>query len=575
VASKELLGLRVAVYARFSSEGQREASIEDQLRRCHEFVVSNSGTVREDLTFSDRATSGAGTDRPGYERMMRLVANKPREIDVIVIEDLSRLSRAAADLFTVQRLFEFLEVRLIGIADGIDTFAKHSTLTFGLKSLVSTIYINDLRDKTLRGLEGRALAGYATGGVAFGYRLSKESGPDGKSIGTKIEINAEHATVLRRIFALYVGGNSFAAIAKTLNAEKVSPPRVFAKNRRVGWKDSTIRAMLHNESYVGRWRYRSSQWRKVPGTNRRVPVRHDSPEAIVSERPELRIVDQELWEATRERLKSVHRFYTRSADGSPKGRAIPGARSAYLFSSLLCCGVCGGKMTIGGGSKDAYYRCEGHKKRGTCDNAMSVRESVLRAGLLDELRRRLVSDQGLSYARKRLAERLGELTRERDGTLNDERQRLDKLVRHIDQLVDFVADGHGTAAVAEKLRGLERAADAQRSKVAVLERRAETAIRLPSPDELIGIVFELQKRLSGDTTQAREELRRIFRDGKITLLPQPAGFYVARSEILPMVLLTLPPPADSSSEEVGEGRYPASSCAGAQLHVDNWVYGAD
>ena len=97
----------------------------------------------------------------------------------------------------------------------------------------------------------------------------------------------------------------------------------------------------------------------------------------------------------------------------------------------------------------------------------------------------------------------------------------------------------------------------------MLERRAQTAIRLPSPDELMGIVFELEKRLSADTTQAREELRRIFRDGKITLLPQPGGFYVARSEALPLVLLTLPPPADPSSDEVGEGR-PASSCAGAQ-----------
>ena len=97
----------------------------------------------------------------------------------------------------------------------------------------------------------------------------------------------------------------------------------------------------------------------------------------------------------------------------------------------------------------------------------------------------------------------------------------------------------------------------------MLERRAQTAIRLPSPDELMGIVFDLEKRLRADTTSGREELRRIFRDGKITLLPQPAGFYVARSDILPLVLLTLPPPADSSSEEVGEGRYPASSCAGA------------
>src|SRR5260221_29323 len=82
--------------------------------------------------------------RPGYEQLIRLVQKHSTDINVLVIEDLSRLSRAAADLFTLQRLFEFLEVRLIGVADGIDTFAKHSTLTFGLKSLVSTIYLSDL-----------------------------------------------------------------------------------------------------------------------------------------------------------------------------------------------------------------------------------------------------------------------------------------------------------------------------------------------------------------------------------------------------------------------------------------------
>lgn len=77
-------------------------------------------------------------------------------------------------MFTVQRLLEFSEVRLIRIADGIDTFAKHSTLTFGLKSLGSAIYLTELRDKTLRGLQGRALAGFGTGGVPFGYCLRKE-----------------------------------------------------------------------------------------------------------------------------------------------------------------------------------------------------------------------------------------------------------------------------------------------------------------------------------------------------------------------------------------------------------------
>jgi DNA invertase Pin-like site-specific DNA recombinase len=142
--------------------------------------VNRGGVVREDLTFSDRATSGARTDRPAYEQLMRLVSAKPSQLDAIVIEDLSRLSRSAADLFTIQRLFEFLEVRIIGVADGIDTFAKHSPITYGIKTLVASIYLNELRDKTLRGLEGRARAGLATGGVAFGYRLQKELGPHGK-----------------------------------------------------------------------------------------------------------------------------------------------------------------------------------------------------------------------------------------------------------------------------------------------------------------------------------------------------------------------------------------------------------
>jgi serine/threonine protein phosphatase PrpC len=65
--------------------------------------------------------------------------------------------------------------------------------------------------------------------------------------------------------------------------------------------------------------------------------------------------------------------------------------------------------------------------------------------------------------------------------LNETRQQLDRRTRQIEQFLAFVADGHGTAAVAEMLRGLERAADAQRGKVSVLERKAATAIRLPSP----------------------------------------------------------------------------------------------
>jgi DNA invertase Pin-like site-specific DNA recombinase len=91
-----LTGKRIAIYARYSSDLQSENSIEDQVRRCRERVEVQGGHVAEELVFMDRAMSGTSIDRPSYERMMRTVDEKPRGIDVIVVDDLSRLSRASA-----------------------------------------------------------------------------------------------------------------------------------------------------------------------------------------------------------------------------------------------------------------------------------------------------------------------------------------------------------------------------------------------------------------------------------------------------------------------------------------------
>jgi site-specific DNA recombinase len=559
MASGELIGLTTAIYARFSSDDQRDASIDDQVRRCRELIESRGGTVHADLVFVDRAMSGAGTDRPAYERMMRLATGKPRQIDVIVVEDLSRLGRAAADLFTAQRLLDFAGVRLVGLADGIDTSAPHSKLTFGLKSIIADAYLAELGDKTRRGLEGRARAGLATGGVPYGYRLTKVRDAGGNIVGSEIAVEPGEAKIIRRIFRLYLEGKSLRLIAIALNAKNVPPPRFGAKRRRRGWKDSSIRAMLHNESYIGTWSWGKRKWKKVPGTNKRRYVAAAKP--IVSQRPHLRIIDAETWEAVQERLRAVSAHYTRTKDGKPKGRSLPGRPTPYLFSSLLVCGVCGGKMVVSGGSTKAYYRCEGNTRRGVCKNNLSVPEPVVRANILDELRNRLASNEGIAYARKRIAERLGELTRERDGEVREARSALDKIDRHIDKLIDFIAEGRSSNAIADKLATLEREREGMRSKLSTLEKRTATPIRIPRPDDMLRLVFDLERRLTADVSSGREELRRLFRDGTITLVPQKGGFYIARSEILPLVLLTQTPSGGT------EGRYEvsrssASSCAG-------------
>src|SRR5579884_1589889 len=157
MVDRELSGLTIAIYARFSSEGQREASIPDQVRRCRKYVEERGGIVREDLIFTDRAVSGASMERPQFTVLTALATSTPPKVDVIVTEDLSRIGRDQANLHLFRRAIEYSGVRLIALADGIDTASAQAELAFTIKTAVASLYLKDLRDKTLRGLEGRAL----------------------------------------------------------------------------------------------------------------------------------------------------------------------------------------------------------------------------------------------------------------------------------------------------------------------------------------------------------------------------------------------------------------------------------
>lgn len=139
MTTRSLAGLNVALYARYSSDLQRPASIDDQLRRCREYVERHGGQVRSELLFSDAARSGASLDRGGFERMMRAV--RERRVDAIVVEDMSRMSRDLADSATIFRELQYLGVTLVGVADGVDTSGKGAKVAFTVKSLMSDLYL--------------------------------------------------------------------------------------------------------------------------------------------------------------------------------------------------------------------------------------------------------------------------------------------------------------------------------------------------------------------------------------------------------------------------------------------------
>ena len=152
----------VAIYARYSSDNQRDASIADQLRLCRLFVEREAWTVVEE--YVDPAFSGATLLRPGVQALMRGALRW--QFDVVLAESLDRFSRDQEDTAGLFKRLTFVGVRVITVSEG-----EINHLHVGLKGTMNALFLKDLADKTRRGLRGRVEAGKSGGGLCYGYRV--------------------------------------------------------------------------------------------------------------------------------------------------------------------------------------------------------------------------------------------------------------------------------------------------------------------------------------------------------------------------------------------------------------------
>ena len=253
--------MNAVVYARYSSDQQREASIEDQLRLCRELAERLGWRWSSASPTERRAPPRRGGS--GYQAMLEFV--RAGGVDMVLAESLDRLSRDQEDTAALFKRLGFLGVRIVTVAEG-----EIGDLHVGLKGAMNALYLKDLAQKTRRGLEGRVRAGRSAGGLCYGYAVVRELGADGPIHG-KRSIVAEEATIVRRIFTEFAAGSSPKTIAKRLNVEGVPGPR----GER--WRDGTIRGhrtrgtgLLNNELYVGRLVWNRQRFVKDPETGKRL-----------------------------------------------------------------------------------------------------------------------------------------------------------------------------------------------------------------------------------------------------------------------------------------------------------------
>lgn len=532
--SADLSGRRVAIYARFSSDRQSETSIEDQVARCRRFVEGRGGSVDEGLVFADFAVSGASMQRPGWEALTRAV--DAGRVDAIVAEDVSRVSRDHADAAMLFRRLQYLGIPLLGVGDGIDTGAKNAKMLFGLRSLVSDMYLDDLRDKTLRALEERARAGLATGGLPYGYRSVPR--PDGRR---DIAIDETEAPIVRRIFEEYANGKSRAEIAGRLNAAGIDAPRSTRRQGRPEWRESTVRVVLRNERYIGAWSFGETRWVKVPGTNVRRPQARDASEVVRTERPDLRIIPQELWDAVHARSEEAGTV-ARAAAAKRQGSG----RRMYLLSGLLRCAACGSVMIVHGGGR--YYRCNAAHTKRTCPIRTSIREDVIRRSTLASIRKRFLAPLAVAGVRELVAEELGAAMRTSNAEREERAARLRRTEARIAGLLSFISDGDRSEYTIAALRDLEAQARTERAAIAELDARARRPVRLPSPDDVMTRFAALSSRLEADAQHGRELLGRLLDPSGVALTLHEDRRWTGRLGFYPARLLDMTAPAEGDTQ---------------------------
>ena len=316
---REVLTMTAVIYARYSSDNQREESIEGQIRECTAYAEKNGITIVKH--YIDRAISAKTDNRPEFQQMIK--DSEKRLFDIVLVWKLDRFARNRYDSARYKTQLKKNGVKLMSATEIISEGPEGIILESVLEGYAE-YYSADLSEKVIRGMTENALKGKFTGGaIPFGYTINADR---------RFEIAPLTAPFVAETFQRYNDGQTMREIRDWLNEKGI-------KNKRGGSMTfNTIQHMLSNRRYIGELKYRDIL----------------IPDAIPP------IVSVELFDDVQEKML--------------KNKKAPARRKAeddFLLTTKLHCGYCGALMfgesgTSRTGEVHRYYKCATAKKKKGC-----------------------------------------------------------------------------------------------------------------------------------------------------------------------------------------------------------------
>lgn len=315
------------IYARYSSSGQRDESIEGQLRDCHEFALRYGITIVGE--YCDRAITGTSDKRPAFQRMIRDSAKG--QFSVVITWKNDRFARSRYDSAVYKYKLKQQGVRILYAKESIPDGPEGIILESVMEGFAE-YYSANLSQNVKRGNYDSALKRQTVGQLVFGLRR----GPD-----KKFEHDPNTAPIVKRIFTEYASGRPAVDIYTDLNNEGYRTVRgkLFNKN--------SIRNILKNKKYIGVYEYAG----------------------IYDENGIPPIVDKLLFEKVQKMIQVHHE--------SPAAKKIEGG---FLLTAKLFCGECGKPMTGDSGTGKSgtvyhYYTCVGRREK-KCDKKRAPKQWI-------------------------------------------------------------------------------------------------------------------------------------------------------------------------------------------------------
>ena len=366
--------MRVACYARYSTNMQREESIAAQIRAMRNYCEVNGWTIIR--IYVDEAKSATTDRRPNFQKM--IADSSKKEFDIVLVHKLDRFSRNRYDSAIYKYKLRKNNVRLCSVLERIDDTPESIILESMLEGF-SEYYSANLAREVMKGLKENALQCRHTGGSApLGYDVDEEG---------HLVINEYEAEAVRMIYEMYNNGYGYDRIADALNENG------YITKNGVPFKTSSFRCILQNEKYTGTYIFNRTASKDM-NHKRNSGKLKPADQIIRIEGGCPAIISEDLFRKTQQRLKN-----------NRKAGCIQKAGAFYLASGKVYCGICGKRMYGSERYQPVFFHCYVcHSKKAVCSNYKEIDQEKLDDYLVVLLKRKLFNKRSMYSKASMLSE---------------------------------------------------------------------------------------------------------------------------------------------------------------------------